>query len=145
MKAWRVSPARTLEDACHSTSAGRWSWVSRPVLYASSTPELAALEALAHRAENDATHWLCVVEVPGVETGTRVKGLPKDWRLQRSLTRALGNRWFDRMSSPVLLVPSALCDEGTNVLVNPCHRRASGLRMQVVRRFDFDRRLLRGA
>lgn len=145
MKLWRVSPARTLEDARRSVRAGRWSWASREVLYTSSTPELAALEALAHRADNDATHWLCVVYLPDAVRHRKVRALPEDWRVRQSLTRSIGNAWFDRMASPTLLVPSALCHEGSNVLVNPFHPRARGLRMRVLRRFDFDRRLLRGA
>jgi RES domain-containing protein len=145
MKLWRVSPARTLEDARRSVRAGRWSWASREVLYTSSTPELAALEALAHRADNDATHWLCVVYLPDAVRHRKVRTLPEDWRVRQSLTRSIGNAWFDRMASPTLLVPSALCHEGSNVLVNPFHPRARGLRMRVLRRFDFDRRLLRGA
>jgi RES domain-containing protein len=145
MKLWRVSPATTLEDARHGGRAGRWSWASREVLYTSATPELAVLEALAHRAENEATHWLCVIHLPKAATPRPVRGLPEDWRKQPSLTRRIGNAWFDRMASPALLVPSALCPEGSNVLVNPFHPRARGLRMQVLRRFDFDRRLLRGA
>jgi RES domain-containing protein len=145
MKLWRVSPARSLEDACRSSRAGRWSWASRDVLYTSSTPELAALEALAHRAENEATHFLCVIHLPDAATTRRAPRLPEDWRTQRTLTRGIGNVWFDRRASTALLVPSALCHEGTNVLVNPRHPRASGLRLEVLRRFDFDRRLLRGA
>lgn len=145
MKLWRVSPARTLEDACHNARAGRWSWASRDVLYTSATPELAALEALAHRAENEAVHWLCVIYLPSVSGHRKVRGLPDDWRARHSVTRRIGNDWFDRMASPTLLVPSALCHEGANVLVNPFHPRARGLRLQVLRRFDFDRRLLRGA
>ena len=146
MKLWRVSPAQTLEDACHAARAGRWSWASREVLYTSSTPELAALEALAHRAENEATHWLCVIHLPSSVTRHRkVRGLPPDWRARHALTRRIGNDWFDRLASPTLLVPSAVCAETANVLVNPFHPRARGLRLQVLRRFDFDRRLLRGA
>ena len=145
MRLWRVSPARTLQDACRSDKAGRWSWASRDVLYASCTPELAVLEALAHLAEKDATHWLCAVDVPDAARPTRVKDLPHDWRVQQTLTRRIGNDWFDRQASPLLLVPSALCHEGTNVLVNPLHRRVRGMRMQVIRRFQFDRRLSRGA
>ena len=145
MKLWRVSPARTLEDARRSVRAGRWSWASREVLYTSSTPELAALEALAHRADNDATHCLCVVYLPDSVRHRKVRTLPEDWRVRQSLTRSIGNAWFDRMASPTLLVPSALCHEGSNVPVNPFHPRARGLRMRVLRRFDFDRRLLRGA
>lgn len=145
MKLWRVSPARTLEDACRSARAGRWSWASRQVLYTSSTPELAVLEALAHRAENEAPHWLCVVTLPASVKHHHVSALPEDWRAQHRLTRRIGNAWFDDMASPTLLVPSALCDESRNVLVNPFHPRARGLKLRVLRRFDFDRRLLRGA
>jgi RES domain-containing protein len=145
MKLWRVSPARTLHDACHTTQASRWSWSSREVLYASSTPELAVLEALAHRADNPAPHWLCSIWLPEAATAPRVRGLPEDWKVQQTLTRRIGNAWYDRLASPALLVPSALCAEGNNVLVNPRHPAARGLRMRVVRHFDFDRRLLRGS
>ena len=144
MRLWRVSPARTLADACHSPKAGRWSWASRDVLYTSSTPELAVLEALAHIDEKDVPHYLCAVDLPKSVTGTRPKGLPEDWKAQQSLTRRIGNAWFDRKASPLLLVPSAVCEEGTNALVNPLHPRVRGMRMKVLRRFDFDRRLLRG-
>jgi RES domain-containing protein len=145
VRLWRVSSATTLQDACRSSKAGRWSWSSRPVLYTSGTPELAVLEALAHRAENPDTHWLCVVELPGVASASRLRGLPDDWKQQQVLTRGIGNDWFDRRRSPALLVPSALCEEGSNVLVNPLHPLARGLELRVLRRFDFDRRLLRKA
>lgn len=145
MKLWRVSPARSLEQASRAHGAGRWSWASRDVLYTSSTPELAVLEALAHRTEKPVAHWLCLVELPGVGSGPRLDDLPGDWRVQQALTRRLGNAWYDDLRSPVLLVPSAVCEEATNVLVNPRHPRARSLRMTVLRRFDFDRRLTRGS
>ena len=144
MRLWRVSPATTLEDACKGSKAGRWSWASRAVLYTSCTPELAVLEALAHRSEHSAPHWLCAVDLPRSVVGTHVKGLPPDWKTQQSLTRRIGNAWFDGLASPLLLVPSALCQEGSNALVNPSHPQARGLRLRVLRRFDFDRRLRRG-
>ena len=121
MKLWRVSPARSLADACRSTAAGRWSWSSREVLYTSSTAS------------------------SGVQDAPRVRGLPGDWRVQQTLTRCIGNAWFDHQDSAALLVPSALCEEADNVLVNPRHPQARGLRMRVVRAFRFDRRLLRKA
>ena len=142
MRLWRVSPTRSLEDACHSATAGRWSWASRDVLYTSCTPELAVLEALAHRAEKSAAHWLCAIDVSVSATARRVGKLPASWRAQQALTRRIGNQWFDRQQSPLLLVPSALCEEGTNALVHPAHPDIRRLRMQVLRRFDFDRRLL---
>ena len=145
MRLWRVSSATTLQDACRSAKAGRWSWSSRPVLYTSSTASSGVLEALAHRAENPDTHYLCVVELPGIESASRLRGLPDDWKRQQTLTRSIGNAWFDRRRSPALLVPSALCEDGSNVLVNPLHPLARGLKMRVLRRFSFDRRLLREA
>jgi RES domain-containing protein len=132
-----------MAGACHSSKAGRWSWASRDVLYTSCTPELAVLEALAHIAEKKTAHWLCAIDLPASIQGTRVKGLSDDWKTQQTLTRRIGNAWFDRMSSPVLLVPSAVCEEGSNALVHPLHPRVRGMRMHVLRRFDFDRRLLR--
>lgn len=144
MKLWRVSPATDLPSAWTSEKAGRWSWASREVLYTSSTPELAALEALAHRAENDAVHWLALVVLPDRARSARVGKLGADWTRDKATTRAIGNRWYDSMRSACLIVPSALCTEAHNVLVNPSHAHARGMRLIVVRRFQFDRRLLRG-
>lgn len=143
MDFWRVSPARTLEEACRGEKAGRWSWASREVLYASITPELAVLEALVHRVDHPVTHWLCRIQLPRLDQASRLRGLAPDWKRQPALTRRIGNDWFDRRASAALLVPSAVCEEGANVLVNPRHPHARGLRMVVVRRFEFDRRLSR--
>jgi RES domain-containing protein len=73
----------------------------------------------------------------------RVRGLSAHWTRDKAATRSIGNRWYDSMRSAGLIVPSALCAEAHNVLINPLHPEASGIRMVVIRRFEFDRRLLR--
>lgn len=144
MQLWRVSPHTDLARSIELTQAGRWAWASRPVLYCSTTPELAALEALAHWAPGAPPHWLCRVDLPSAAVARsvrRVTRLPSGWSGDKALTRALGNRWVDDARSAVLLVPSALCAEGTNALVNPAHPAAHGLRLRALRPFRFDRRL----
>ena len=143
MDLWRVSPETNLAKAAHSNSAGRWSWASRDVLYTSCTPELAALEALAHKDGEDGGYWLCRVWLPDACSVRRANKLPDNWTRMKPWTRAYGNRWFDSGRSACLEVPSALCPESSNMLVNPLHRDARGLHMKAVRRFNFDSRLLR--
>lgn len=113
------------------------------MLYTSASPELAALEAVAHWQPGAPAHWLCRVELPARASVRRVGALPANWRRRKALTRAIGNRWFDAARSAALVVPSALCPEADNVLVNPLHADCDKLRLVVVRRFHFDRRLLR--
>jgi RES domain-containing protein len=146
MHLWRVSPHTDLARSIELKDAGRWAWASRAVLYCSTTPELAALEALAHWEPGAPPHWLCRVTLPrvasiGSSSVERVRRLPEGWTQDKAHTRALGNHWVDAARSAVLLVPSALCAEGTNALVNPAHPAARGLRLRAVRPFRFDRRL----
>jgi hypothetical protein len=54
--------------------------------------------------------------------------LPPDWSRRVSVTRAWGDRWLREGETAVLVVRSVLVPETYNVLVNPRHANAAGIK-----------------
>jgi len=67
--------------------------------------------------------------------------LPIGWGRQEFATRALGDEWLTAARTPVLVAPSAIIPEETNVLVNPAHPATHGVVVVARRRFVYDPRL----
>ena len=84
------------------------------------------------------------IEIPDALAQEQVSPhkLPNGWTRQESATRALGNEWLAAVRTPVLVVPSAVIPEETNVLVNPAHPATRGVVVVTSRRFVYDPRLL---
>ncbi len=127
---------------------GRWNSEGVAVVYTSFSLSLAALEYLAHIDPEDIPDDLMAVavEVPDrlrIEE-VRIEDLPSDWNRVFDHPRciALGNEWIAAGRSLGLSVPSALVPEEWNLLLNPEHPDAAGLRATGTRPFIFDRRLL---
>ena len=141
---WRVAP---LGDANvvdrFAEASGRWHRGSRPIIYASWTPELAVLEALAHLSAPIKPHWLIRLRLsaPRVEP---VRSLPARWTRSKAATRRIGESWLAAGRSQVLLVPSVLCTESANALLATERMRPRQLRCDRIRRFGFDSRLTDG-
>lgn len=145
MRLWRVSMLTTLEQACWQEKAGRWHYAGRRVLYASASPELAALEALVHHRVGMSGYCLSSVELPGdVRVHTvALDDLPPDWRERKSMTRRFGDAWLQAGTEPALAVPSAVVPVSCNYLLNPDHPKLKGrLRLRVDGPWRFDRRLV---
>jgi RES domain-containing protein len=143
---WRVAPLGKDDVVDRVTAAsGRWHRGSQPVVYASTTPELAALEALAHLRLPAEPHWLIRLRLVHPLRITRVRGLREGWKQRKAETRDIGHRWLEEGRSVLLYVPSALVDEGVNALIASEALRPGQLSAQAVRRFRFDRRLVQGA
>ena len=60
---------------------------------------------------------ICHVTVAGEDM------LESGWRQDVSYTQSLGDRWIRSASTPLLKVPSAVC-EGHNYVINSVHRNA---------------------
>lgn len=141
--AWRVTAVRELENARQQSGAGRWHDDGQELVYASSTPELAVLEALAHLHENPRRrHWMCRLELPPrhAALAVPVTDLDHGWQRRPRQTRALGAAWLRSGASLALHVPSALVSEGTNVLLNPDHAKGPQVCCEVLTAFVFDAR-----
>jgi RES domain-containing protein len=126
VRVWRL--ARRAHAALDGEGArgygGRWNSAGRRLLYTSSHLSLAALEALVH-FDADA---LAMEQVSA-------DILPIGWTRQEFATRAFGDEWLTAARTPVLIVPSAIVPEETNVLVNPAHPATHGVVVVARRRF----------
>jgi len=125
---------------------GRWNSAGRRLLYTSSHLSLAALEALVHFDADEVPEDLqaFAIEIPDALATEQVTTaiLPIGWGRQEFATRALGDEWLTAARTPVLVVPSAIIPEETNVLVNPAHPATHGVVVVARRRFVYDPRLL---
>lgn len=128
---------------------GRWHRKGRPVTYSASSPSLALLEILVHIDPRRFTEQtLLELEVPDdTERVTRaqlvqlLRDVP-DGNAQ-ARTRAYGTAWLEESRSLALVVPSMVVPFEHNVVLNPLHPNASGIRIVSRERITLDERLLR--
>src|SRR5688572_13496214 len=142
--AWRVTPlppGQRMDRYADKTA--RWHRGRAPMVYASSTPELAVLEALAHLNAPLVRHALLRLTLRDVRL-RHVRALPPDWRARKPLTRDIGDDWLARGREQVMAVPSALCAEAVNLLVASARLGAGQMHCRRMRAFRFDHRLLQG-
>lgn len=150
MRIWRI--ARTMHHALDGEGArlagGRWNSEGVPVVYASSTLALAALEYLVHVDIEDVPDDLVALGIDVLDhvPAERVvpNQLPEGWNRVTDHPACVeaGDRWAAARAALLLWVPSALVPEEENVLVNPALPAAEGVSVGYSRRFVFDPRLL---
>lgn len=154
MKVWRICRAIHAEAAFTGEGArrfgGRWNSRGVPMVYASASLSLAALELFVHldpsQAPGDLVS-LCAA-LPEGEPG-RVAGasdLPDRWWIGRAgdetaSIRDIGNRWIEGQTSLAMMVPSAVIRQEWNVLLNPAHPRMSEVKIEPPEPFLFDQRM----
>ena len=149
-EAWRIVKAKHAATAFSGDGAaktgGRWSSRGVPVVYASSTKSLAALETLVHlnppvpfnyvafRLQFDDT---LIENIP-------LNRLPADWRVEPPppSTKAIGDAWLREVRSAVLALPSVIVPGELNYLLNPAHPAFKKISIGKPERFVFDPRLL---
>lgn len=163
LTAWRIYPHqasytqspdfRPLDGAGGRVSANRWNEPGLPVIYASDSASLAALETLAnlsHPAQFGERTLLGIAVHGDAERVSMQQVLrlredapPND---PEKLTREFGSRWLSEKRSLMLLVPSFVMPHDLNVLINPLHPQAdTGISLQLQERIRLDQRLLHGS
>ncbi len=142
MRVWRHA---ALDGEGARRFGGRWNSAGRRLLYTSSHLSLAALEALVQFDADEVPEDLqaFAIEIPDALATEQVTTdiLPIGWGRQEFATRALGDEWLTAARTPVLVAPSAIIPEETNVLVNPAHPATHGVVVVARRRFVYDPRL----
>lgn len=150
MIVWRIcrAPYQALDGEGARLWGGRWNSEGVPVVYCASTLALAALEYLVHVDPDHVPADLVAmrIHVPDDLPAERVdpSSLPDGWnRLTEHVAcMAAGDEWIARGRSPLLRVPSAIVPEEENVLLDSRHPAAEHVRVDAVRGFAFDPRLL---
>ena len=153
---WRIgvdTPDYTADDvsgAGAKITGGRWNRQGTAVLYTSTSIALACLETVVHMksAGLPLNRYLVRIEVPEAAWKARIvltpEDLPVGWDAlpEGKVSLEVGNAWITGVRSPILLVSSVIVPEEPNVLVNPAHRLASGVKAKKLRKWLYDPRLL---
>ena len=131
-------------------NGGRWNPVGTPLLYTSTTPELALLETLVHlngTPVRDLPPFVLVsVELPNSVESVSVTDLPAGWdkiKFPDNLPLFLLPRLVPTYPFLAFSVPSVILKRSLsrNVLINPFHPLMEQVRILDVVAHDFDERL----
>lgn len=126
---------------------GRWNNVGYPVIYASGSRSLAALEFLVHVPMALAPDNLSIAEIVIPDNVDResitTKELPSNWRDYPAPEQLanIGTKWVKSKSSLLLDIPSAVVDKEFNTLINPLHPDIKYVNLLETEPFPFDSRL----
>ena len=152
MRIWRICRARYADEAFSGQGArrfgGRWNTPGGPLVYASSSLALAAIELFVHLEPNQQPDDLVSIAalLPEGEPALRLEPnkLPRGWWTDDvEPLRSLGDRWIRDAASLAIEVPSAALRMEWNVLVNPLHPEIANLKIETPQPFHFDARMFR--
>lgn len=149
MQLWRLTREAhaALDGEGARLHGARWNSRGVAVVYAASHLSLAALEYLVHIDAEDAPDDLVALRLHVPDEATELvyepAALPEGWRgTPWPLECQIGDHWAGNGEHLLLRVPSVLVPEESNVLVNPAHPDASGVRVVETRPYSYDPRLL---
>lgn len=147
-QAWRIVKQRHAGTAFSGEGAaktgGRWNSRGVPVVYASSTLSLAALESLVHLNPPVLFKYVAFpIEFDDALVASPGR-LPADWSLEPPgpASKAIGDAWVHGSKSAVLAVPTVIIPAETNYLLNPAHPNFKRISIGKPQPFAFDPRLL---
>jgi RES domain-containing protein len=149
---WRICRRRYAAEAAIGEGArlygGRWNGRGLPVVYASTSLALAAVETFVNLEPNLIPADLVSIEGEvAASLATRkldLSVLPAGWYQSRdeSLQR-FGNEWIRGGETIAVLVPSAAIRGEWNILLNPAHPDFARVQFKSPERFEFDARMFR--
>ena len=151
IKLFRIATSEYISDLSGTGAriyGGRWNHQGYPVVYASGTRSLAALEFLVHIPMALAPENLSILEINIVDTAeiesVNESQLPSNWRDYPAPEQLadIGTSWLKSKSSLLLEIPSAVVNKEMNTLINPLHEDIKNVSLVSVERFSFDSRLL---
>ena len=150
-RVWRIARGRyaPLSGEGARIHGARWNSPGVTVVYTAGSLSLAIVELLVHTDPDLIPDDLVAFEIElpdSLPTRAVAAGeLPPGWTDPSDFApcRALGDAWARAADSCALRVPSAIVPEESNLLLNPLHPDAPGVRVVSQRPFAFDPRLLR--
>lgn len=149
-EAWRIVKEKHAASAFSGEGAaktgGRWNSRGVPVVYASATKALAALETLVHLNPPVPFNYVAFrlqFDDALVEKAP-LNRLPADWRVEPPppSTKAVGDDWVRDKRSAVLALPSVIIPGELNYLLNPAHPAFKRITIGKPEKFALDPRLL---
>jgi RES domain-containing protein len=152
MQIWRICRARFAGEAFSGEGArrfgGRWNSRGAPMVYASSSLALAAIELFVPLEPNQQPDDLVsvVAALPAGEPAQRLEPgqLPAGWWTDEfEPLRVIGDKWIREKTSLAIMVPSAALRAEWNVLMNPLHPAVMEIKVEEPQPFRFDARMFR--
>lgn len=144
----RTIYAEDLSGRGGAISAARWH-DRLPVIYTSLHSSTSILEKLVQLQTDEIHNDLMMMSIIVPENCSSeeltIDQLPNQWNTYPSLPllQRIGNAWLKKKGSLLLFVPSVIDQRAINVLINPQHPEASGLKVGTIEPFTFDGRLTR--
>ena len=126
LRAFRIADMRhaILDGTGAMLHGARWNSTGRRVIYAAETYAGALLEILVHASGGvPRSQGYIEIKIPrslAIEEVTQ-EDVPRWNSLSFEAARAFGNRWFDELRTPVLMVPSVVTTVEQNILINQDH------------------------
>jgi RES domain-containing protein len=153
MRIWRLCRAPYAAEASTGEGArrfgGRWNSRGVPMVYASTSLALAAIELFVHLepglAPDDLVSTSALLPEGEPARTLHPADIPPAWWMDSAAfaIRDLGDAWIAGRSSLAMMVPSVPIRAEWNVLVNPLHPRIAELRIDPPQPFVFDARMFR--
>lgn len=152
IKLFRIATSEHISDISGTGAriyGGRWNQQGYPVVYASGSRSLAALEFLVHVPMALAPENLSILEINITETvaieSVHESQLPLNWRDYPAPEQLadIGTNWLKSKSSLLLEIPSAVVNKEVNALINPLHENIKSVSLVSIEKFSFDPRLMR--
>ncbi|UTH72331.1 RES family NAD+ phosphorylase [Chromobacterium sp. IIBBL 290-4] len=154
--AWRIAtdtPDYSAEDMSGEgakRTGGRWNRRGGAMLYSAESRALACLETLAHLGAGGLplNRYLVRLEIPDAVWARAERVSPDDSALvgwdalpAGRVSLDYGDGWLRESRSALLLVPSIIVAEESNILINPAHPDAAAICAVKVRKWQYDARL----
>lgn len=131
-------------------TGGRWNEAGVAATYTSCTGALACLETVVHLNAGGLplNRYLVEIEIPDdlwavAETVDPTALVGWDAEPAALVSIAFGTDWANSRRSALLLVPSVIVPEESNILINPAHPDAGRISARKRRRWLYDTRLVR--
>jgi RES domain-containing protein len=126
-----------------SDASARWTPAGTPCVYASLSPATAMLEYLVHLEGRTPKQLLLAVGVIKADSVISEINEPSTWceLPYRPEVQQVGKAWIESGRSLAMRVPSAICRDECNVLINPAHEGFAALQLLALRPVSIDERL----
>ena len=138
-----IDPKDASNPFAPTTCNARWTPAGTACVYASLSPATAILEYLVHLEGRTPKQLLLAVgAIPAASVLSEINE-PSTWceTPYRPEVQQVGLSWLKSCRSLALQVPSAICRDECNILINPEHQGHAALQLLALRPLSLDERL----
>jgi RES domain-containing protein len=138
-----IEPKQAADPFVATDASARWTPAGTACVYASLSPATAMLEYLAHLEGRTPKQLLLAVGAIKADSVVSEINEPSTWceLPYRPEVQQVGKAWLESGRSLAMRVPSAICRDECNVLLNPAHQGFAALHLLALRPLSIDERL----